>query len=357
MSVDGKREIDELRNEMARLDAQVLACLEKRAAAAKQVAELRKEQPTTDAVVDKAALAALVQKGAGDMPPHAVREIFREIFATCLSLEMPVPVAFVGTDGCLSHLAARNRFGVAGKFVAAETAVSALGMLSQKLAHFAVVPYETREDGPVHASVMALVASDAKINDSFEIASNLQVMNRSGQQSDIEKICGTAGDLSHCEHFLDSLGSRVQVLDVKSAVVAAELAAADPKMAAVVREPFGVELDLSVACRNVRDGGDERVRYAVVGPRPPARTGRDMTALVFSVNDSPGALHTVLKQFAERGINMTKIQSRPATGEAWDYVFFVEIVGHATDRPVVAALEEVKRQTKFVKVLGSYGIG
>jgi chorismate mutase/prephenate dehydratase len=96
------------------------------------------------------------------------------------------------------------------------------------------------------------------------------------------------------------------------------------------------------------------VRYAIVGTRPSSRSGGDLTAIVFAVNDSPGALHEVLKQFAERGVNLTKIQSRPTPGESWQYMFFIEVQGHATDRPIVGAIEEVRRHSKFFKVLGSY---
>jgi len=76
--------------------------------------------------------------------------------------------------------------------------------------------------------------------------------------------------------------------------------------------------------------------------------------MVFAVQDAPGSLLDVLKQFAERGINLTKLQSRPAPGEAWAYIFYVEAMGHATDRALVTAIEEIKRLTKFFKVLGSY---
>jgi chorismate mutase/prephenate dehydratase len=108
----------------------------------------------------------------------------------------------------------------------------------------------------------------------------------------------------------------------------------------------------------------ERVRYAIVGSRPSARTGDDATACVFSVNDAPGALLDVLKLFAERSINLRKIQSRPSHGvhdhrlaqehDDWTYLFFVEVSGHVTDRPLVSAFEDVRHKTRFFKVLGSY---
>ena len=102
------------------------------------------------------------------------------------------------------------------------------------------------------------------------------------------------------------------------------------------------------------DRGADRVRYAIVGARPSSRTSNDVTAVVFAVQDAPGSLLDALKQFAERGVNMTKIQSRPMQGEAWAYLFFVEVSGHSTDRPVISAFEDIKRSTKFFKVLGSY---
>jgi chorismate mutase/prephenate dehydratase len=75
---------------------------------------------------------------------------------------------------------------------------------------------------------------------------------------------------------------------------------------------------------------------------------------VFGVHDEPGALFDVLKHFAERGVSLRTIQSRPAPGERWTYLFFVEVSGHATDRPVVTAFEAIKRQTRFLRVLGSF---
>jgi chorismate mutase/prephenate dehydratase len=158
------------------------------------------------------------------------------------------------------------------------------------------------------------------------------------------------------------------VLDVKTPLMACQLAVEDHGGAAIASETFGAQLGLEVARRNVLDKGGDRVRYAVVGARPSARTGDDVTSVVFSVQDAPGSLLDVLKVFAERGINLTNILSHPVapgatagdrtqtltTGESWNYLFYVETAGHFTDRPLVMAFEEMKRMTRFFKVLGSY---
>jgi len=75
---------------------------------------------------------------------------------------------------------------------------------------------------------------------------------------------------------------------------------------------------------------------------------------LFTVQDAPGSLLDALRQFAERGINLSKIQSRPMEGESWAYLFFVEVAGHFTDRALITAFEEMKRGTRSFKVLGSY---
>jgi chorismate mutase/prephenate dehydratase len=351
---ENKREIEDLRQEMARLDAQILVCLDKRAKTARRVGELRKDQPSTLPLADRAALAAMVARATGDMPPDALREIFREIYAACMSLEMPVPVAYVGPEGGVGHAAARSRFGVAAKFLGTDGASAAFEEVTRQRAHYAVVPFETREDGPVQATVSALMVGDLKIVAMFEGSSNLQLMNRTGNPGDIETVYATAADHAICSRYLQTTAPKARIMDATTPLLACQLAQDDHGGAAVAMESFGAQFGLEVARRNVRDDGDQRIRYAVVGPRPSTRTGNDLTALLFSVHDTPGALHEVLKQFAERGINLTKIQSRPA-GEAWTYVFFVEVVGHPTDRNVVAALEEIRRSTKFFKVLGSYG--
>jgi chorismate mutase/prephenate dehydratase len=351
---DGRREVDDLRQEMAKLDAQLLTALEKRGKAARRIGELRKDQPAALPLNDRASLRALVARAAGDMPQEALREIFREVFAACLALELPVHVAYVGPEGGAGHAAARGRFGANANLVSCESTPAALEELTRRRAEFAVVPFETSTDGPVQATIGALTASELKICEQLDVQFNLHLMNRTGNPGDIEKIYATPADHALCARYLAQHAPRIAVLDVKAPLMACQLAVEDHGAAALTTEVFGAQVGLDVARRNVLDSGSDRVRYGIVGARPSSRTGQDVTAFVFSVQDAPGSLLDALRQFAERGINMTKIQSRPMQGESWAYLFFVEVQGHFTDRALVAAFEDLKRSTKFFKVLGSY---
>jgi chorismate mutase/prephenate dehydratase len=358
---DTKREIDELRQEIAKLDAQLLAALDKRAKASKKIGELRKALPASLPLQDRAAIHALVAR-ASEMPQESLRAILREVFAACVALELPVTVSYLGPEGGAGHAAARARFGASASLVAAESTAAALDEVMRKRAEYAVVPFETSTDGPVQTTIVALTQSDLRICEQLEHAFDLHIMNRTGNLGDVEKIYATPADHALCQIALDALcqpgtdgrAAKVGVLDIRTPMMACHIAVEDHGAAALATDVFGASVGLEIAKRNVVDRGSNRVRYAIVGARPSSRTGSDVTAFVFATHDAPGALLDALKQFAERGVNMTKIQSRPIQDQAWQYLFFVEVSGHFTDRALVSAFEDTKRVARFFKVLGSY---
>ena len=351
---DKRREVEELRIEVARLDQTLLTNLERRAKLSRKIGEARKELGAMTPLPDRAQMETLLEQGTGELPPAAAREIFREIFATCLSIEQPATVAYCGLEGAFAHVAARSRFGHAAQFTACETVPAALDEVTRQRATYAVVPYETQTDGLMQGTIAALPQSDLKIVTCFEVVVNLQLATKAGSLGEIEKVYAMAKDRAHCQRFLATDLPGAHIVDVATPEAACQLAASDSRSAAFAHESITSAHGLEVLKRNVRDEGDERVRYAIVGIRPPMKAGNDLTALVLSVADAPGALHEVLKQFAERGVNLTKIQSRPTPGETWNYLFFIEVQGHPTDRNVIGAFEDARRQAKFFKVLGSY---
>ncbi|MDP9002724.1 MAG: chorismate mutase, partial [Myxococcota bacterium] len=170
---DGKRQLDELRQEIAKIDLQLLAGLDKRARAARRLGELRKDQPPQVSVTDQDAIRALAARIGGDMPREAVEHIFHEIFAACLAIELPVKVAFVGVEGGPGHAAAGGRFGHTSNLMGAKTASAALDEVSRRRAEFAVVPFETSTDGPVPSTILALLTSDLRIVEMLEASHDL----------------------------------------------------------------------------------------------------------------------------------------------------------------------------------------
>jgi len=341
---------------MAQLDAQLVALLNTRARAARRIGELRREHPASLPIGDHGAIRELVAQSAADMPQQPLREILSAVFAACLALELPVHVAFAGPAGGPAHAAARGRFGQTASLAGVDTVASAIDEVSRKHAEYAVVPFETSAEGPVQATIAALVASELRVVEVLEAPLSLHMCNRSGQVVDVHRVYVTPTDHAACEHFFESLSPRPAIVMAATPLSACEQALAEPDGAAIASEGLATSTGLLIARHNVQASAGARIRYAVVGARPSGRTGNELTSFVFSVQSAPGSLNLVLRVLADREIRLTKIHSHPVEGEAWTYLFFAETAGHFTDRPLVMAFEEIKRVARFFKVLGSYPV-
>lgn len=354
--VDRKHQSDELRQEMAKLDQQLVTALDKRARAARRLRELRKDASAQIPVTDHAAIRSLVARSNGDMPPDALRNVFREVFGACLNLELQARVAYVGADGGMAHDAAGGRFGHGANLAGVDTPEAALELLLRSSAEFAVVPFESSLVGPVQSTILALMASDLRVMEMLDVSIQLHLMNLGGKTSAIERVYVAVSDRKLCGHFLETCAPRLAVVDVQTPRMACELAAHEATASAVANETLGSQVGLEVAQRSVSDQSGDRVRYAVVGARPSGRTGADVTLLLFTVAEAPGSLVDVLRVLADRGIQLRNIHGHPVRAQPWSYVFCAELDGHFTDRSLVSAFEEMKRLARSFKVLGSYPV-
>lgn len=351
--MEARRSTAELRTEIARLDREILERLEARARASKEIRARGESEPALD-TTDRDALSTLNAAASGDLPPEALSAIFSAIRASARAIEQAPRVAYLGPEGGFCHVLARAHFGAAGHFIESSSVREALEEVSRGRAACAVFPFESSDDGLVQTSVTALTDTDLVIVGARTLPLTFQLMGRGAGLSDLEKVYTTPAGHAACQRFIDADLPRVSVIDVRSMKVAAELAQEDPASAAIVPEPTGREQTLEVLRANVGDGADIKMRYAVAAPRPASRSSADVTCLLFSLDDKPGSLFDILRHFAERGINLRRLHSRPAGREPWDYVFYVEISGHATERSVITALEAVKKSTRYLRVLGSF---
>ena len=352
MTADSRRSTVELRQEIARLDREILERLEARARASKEI-RTRIERESAPDISDREALANLQGAATGDLPAESLTAIFGAIRASARALEQTPRVAYLGTEGGFCHVLSRAHFGSNGSFIECPSVREALEEVVRGRAACAVFPFESSVDGLVQTSVTALTDTDLVIVGARTAPLGFQLMSRAASLSDLEKVYTTPVGHAECQRFLDVELPRVSVIDVRSMKVAAELAQEDGASAALVPEPTGLEQGLGLLRQNVGDLAENRMRYAIAAPRPASRSAADVTCLLFSLDDKPGSLFDILRHFAERGINIRRLHSRPGR-EAWDYVFYVEIGGHATERSVITALEAVKKSTRYMRVLGSF---
>jgi chorismate mutase/prephenate dehydratase len=299
---DERRDASALRDKLAEVDRALVERLDERARLSKGLADKLGADASID-VGEREWLESLLGASSGDMPKESLRAILGQVRAASRALEQRATVAYVGPEGSFCHEAALEHFGPAAALVPAAGVREALDEVIRGRAAFAVFPFESSVDGLVQPSVTALADTELMMVAERVTRASYDLMARV-ELHDVEKVYATALGLAACQRFLDA------------------------------------ELPL-------------KLRHAIAAARPAMRTGNDVTCLLFSVDDAPGSLFGVLKHFAERGVNLRKLQSRPVPQGSWDYVFYVELSAHVTDRSVTTALEALKRTTKYLKVLGS----
>jgi len=348
---DERREMSSLRDKLAEIDRELVEKLDARARLSKNVESRTRGDAGVD-VGEREWIEGLLSASSGDMPKESLRAILGQVRAAARALEQPITVAFVGPEGGFCHQTARAHFGAPSVFTSTAGAREALEEVVRGRAAVAVFPFESSVDGLVQPSVTALAETELVLVGERVTSADYHLMSRA-ELGDVEKVYATAVGFASCQRFLDTELRRASVIDVRSPIVAAELTREEKGAAAIVPELVGRAAGLESRRANVGDAPDLRIRYGIASARPAMKTGDDVTFLLFSVDDAPGSLFGVLRHFAERGVNLRKLQSRPVAQGSWDYVFYVELSAHVTDRSVTTALEAIKRTTKYLKVLGS----
>ncbi len=344
----------ELENKLLEIDQDLLRGIERRARVAQDLAKQRMGTARFSPTATGAHLAALEKAASSPLPAAAVRPLFTAIDAACRVYEVAPKVTYAGSEGGFGWLAAQAHFGINAEFLRMDTTTNAIEEVSRSRADFAVVPYESLKDGPIFPTILAIAGADLKLIGEREQSQVLSLVNQRGDVAHIRKIAASPHDHAACAMYLESHHPDLFVHDVKSPFVACELASEDAGTAAIVPRDFSGKRDLRVARENIGDEGEVRIRYGIVSRLPAPRSGSDATAVLFSVHDRPGALHAILAHFKDKNCSLRRIQSRPVAGEGWEYLFYVEVGGHMTDRSLVSALEGVKRETKTLKILGSF---
>lgn len=346
--------VRELSEQLAQCDRRIAEALERRVGAAKSLrAALGATATARLTVLDSASVAELATTSPS-FPVAALRATFHEIACGTEAAISPPLVAFLGPAGSFAHVAARSHFGAAARFEAAESISAALEDVARGRYQAAVVPMWSDADGLVTATLESLLGSELRIAAERVVVASYSFASRTGNAGDVEKVYGTAQSFAACQHWVGERFPKAQRIEVKTAPLAAQLAADDHGAAVLATSVIVEAAELKIIVEHAEDPGSRETRFVVVSEALAPRSGTDRTCLALAVSDGPGALHGALESFADRGVNLTALESRPARGESWRYVFYVELDGHITDRALLTAIEELRTRTRFVKVLGSY---
>lgn len=357
-----EEQLGELRTRIDAVDQQLLQLLNQRAQLAQAVGEVKKIdsspvfRPDREAqVIDK-----LKNLNPGPIQADSIAPIWREIMSACRALEARQRVAFLGPVGTFSEQAALRYFGSSIDPIACANIDEVFRATVSGSADFGVVPVENSTEGVVARSLDLLLQSPLTIigETSLLVQHNLLRLNPS--RDGIQVVAAHPQALAQCQGWLSQHLPHAERRPVASNAEGARLASLDPSVAALASERAASVFGLHVVQSAVQDEAHNRTRFVVVTPlgkQPePRPTGRDCTSLIISVSNKPGAVHDMLMPLKRHGVSMTRFESRPARSGQWEYVFYIDVAGHAQDPAVAAALDELRAQSSFFKVLGSFAL-
>lgn len=350
-----------IRKRIDEVDEQIQSLINERARYAQQVGISKGElaaavdyyRPEREAEV----LRAVRARNEGPLRDEEMLRLFREIMSACLAQQEPLKVGFLGPEGTFTQTAVLKHFGHSVRALPYATIDEVFQEVESGAADFGVVPIENSTEGTVNNTLDMFLTSPLKINGEIELRIEQHLMGRMGALEKIRRVCAHEQSLAQCRAWLREYLSDVELIGVSSNAVGARRARDEEGTAAIGGQAAADVYGLDILVNNIEDRSDNATRFLVLGRELLAASGDDKTSLMMSSDDTregSGVLHALLKPFADKGINMTRIESRPSRRRNWDYVFFVDVDGHAEETPLADALAEVKEISSLFRVVGAY---
>ena len=354
--------LEKLRQQIDAIDEQLLELFNQRAGCAVDVAGVKRKlteggdedinffRPDREAQVIKR-IKGLNQ---GPLSDDEVGRLIREVMSACLALEQPLKIAYLGPEGTFTQSAALKHFGHSVSTVPMSSIPDVFNSVESGHADYGLVPVENSTEGVISHTLDMFIDSNLKVCGEVEILIHHHLATGSQDISKIQHIYSHQQSFAQCRRWLDQNFPGVNRIPVSSNAEAARLASIENHAAAICGLPAVEIFNLKICHENIEDLADNTTRFVIIGNQDVDASGNDKTSLLISTKNIPGALLSLLQPLANNKISMNKIESRPAQGHKWAYVFFIDIDGHQQDKDVILALDELKQQAALFKILGSY---
>ncbi len=354
------RTLAELRNLIDAVDQELLLALNRRAALANEVGEIKRQEgsPVFRPEREAQVISSLQASNSGPLKSESVALIWREVMSACRALEAPQRVAYLGPKGTFSEEAAQRFFGSSIEHVPCGSFDEVFQAATSGAAQFGVVPVENNTEGVVTRSLDLLLHAPLHIVGEVSLLVRHHLLRKTDAIEGIEVVLAHPQALAQCQQWLAKHLPDAERRAVSSNAEGARLAASNPLWASIASERAGAEYGLHTVSHAIQDEAFNRTRFSIVClpsvmPAPEA-SGRDCVSLVVSVPNRPGAVHDMLVPLKKHGVSMTRFESRPAKSGQWDYFFYIDLQGHPSQPHVRAALQDLQDLCAFYKVLGTY---
>ena len=360
-------QIGSLRERIDAIDERIHQLINERAQVARQVGAAKTAQglhtadfyrPEREAQV----LRRAMERNEGPLRDEEIVRLFREIMSACLAQEEPLKVAFLGPEGTFSQQAVLKHFGHSARALPMGEIREVFEEVQAGHADFGVVPIENSTEGTVNHTLDMFLVSPLKICGEVELRIHQHLMGKMQGLPQISRVVSHQQSLAQCRHWLDEHLPGIERITASSNAEAARRARDEAGTAAIAGQTAAAgQADaevygLNLIANDIEDRPDNTTRFLVIGRKLFDASGNDKTTLLFSGGDtqSPGTLHRLLTPLARNNISMTRIESRPSRKHKWDYVFFIDVQGHASEQPLKQALDALKKEASLFRVLGSY---
>jgi chorismate mutase/prephenate dehydratase len=351
-------DLEKIRQEIDGLDENIQELISERARLAFRVRDSKGQhkdavdyyRPEREAQV----LRSVLERNEGPLSDTEMVRLFREIMSACLAQQEPLKIAYLGPEGTFTQQAVHLHFGHSVHALSHPGIDIVFDQVQAGEADFGVVPVENSTQGIVSHTLDMFLLSDLKICGEIELRVHQNLLTHANNLNQIERIYSHEQSLSQCKGWIRAHLPGVELIAVSSNGEAARRVRNAPEAAAIAGRSAAEVYGLPILFAGIEDRPDNTTRFLVIGRRIFSPSGHDKTSLLLSGHEGPGLLHSLLEPLHNHGVNMTRIESRPSSLGKWQYVFFVDIEGHAEDAPVAAAIEELNRISKLSKVLGSY---
>ena len=358
--VDGNEPLAELRAKIDSVDERIQTLIAERAGLAREVGVLKGLTQTVEYYRperEAQVLRKVVDRNDGPLRDEEMVRLFRELMSACLAQEEPLKVAYLGPEGTFTQSAVFKHFGHSVHALAVPTIDEVFQEVESGTADFGVAPIENSSEGTVNIHTLDMfLTSPLKICGEIELRIHQHLLGRMHDLKDVKRVCSHPQSLAQCRGWLAQHLPDVEKVPVASNAEAARRARDEDGTAALAGEAAAKLYNLRILFNTVEDRDDNTTRFVVVGRKLFPASGKDKTSVLVSAaeTETPGVLLHLLAPLSKHGVNMTRIESRPSRKRKWDYVFFLDLDGHADDDNVRKALDEMKTQASLFKVLGSF---
>lgn len=348
--------LERLRKQIDQLDLKVLALLVQRALMAKKIGQVKTKLGSEiySSSRENEILDRLKGHRHAPLANEDVESIFKEIFHACRNIQKKLNIAYLGPEATFTHQLAMKHFGKTTPMSAQKSISDVFVEVEKNRADYGVVPIENSTEGVVNHTLDMFIESDLLICAEREEPITHHLLSASGQIPRIKRIYSHPQALGQCRRWIESHLTGVEVHDSASTADAACQSSLDASAAAIASELAARLYNLKIVARAIEDFQENYTRFLIIGKHPAPPSGKDKTSVLISIKDKVGALNEILMIFKKFGINLTKIESRPSKKKAWEYIFFVDFMGHFRDTNIEAAMQELKGCCLYIKILGSY---